>query len=346
MKDVDILSLVRTNISRLTPYSSARDDFQGNASVFLDANENPFQGEFNRYPDPHQQDVKSLIGTIKNIGPENVFLGNGSDEAIDLLFRIFCNPGKDRVLIPQPTYGMYAVSADINDIDIDAIPLGKNFSLDSTATLAAIQTDTKIIFLCSPNNPSGNLLSDFEIENLLNNFAGIVVVDEAYIDFADCRSWLTRLSEFPNLVVLQTLSKAWGLASLRLGMAFANKRIISLLDKVKPPYNISGLTQNTVYKSLISGKEIKAQAVQKIKQELHRVKQSLEDMTIVNEVYPSDANFLLVRVSDSAKIYDHLVANRIIVRDRSNAPGCENCLRITIGTSQENDKLITALRQL
>jgi histidinol-phosphate aminotransferase len=341
-----IYQLVRENVKKLVPYSSARDEFKGDASVFLDANENPFPTAFNRYPDPHQRELKNVIGKIKDVDADNIFIGNGSDEAIDLLLRIFCVPGKDRVAIPQPTYGMYTVSADVNDVACDLVSLGENFALASSDLLKAVRAETKIVFLCSPNNPSGNLFDRLEIENILRNFQGIVVIDEAYIDYCDSPSWIMRLREFPNLVVLQTLSKAWGLASLRLGMAFASAGIIELLNKVKPPYNVSGLIQKTVISQLLTQLGKKNEMVTAIIKEKGILMKSLESLKVVTKVFPSDANFLLVQVADAKKIYNDLVRNGIIVRDRSNVTRCDNCLRITVGTESENQQLINLMRQL
>ncbi len=346
MRQEDIYKLVRENVKRLIPYSSARDEFKGNASTFLDANENPFPTNFNRYPDPHQLELKNAIGKIKNVRTENIFIGNGSDEAIDLLYRIFCAPGKHRALSPQPTYGMYQVSAGINDIAFDTALLTSNFELKSSDLLAAVKSDTRIIFLCSPNNPSGNLFDRREIENVLNTFDGITVIDEAYIDFCDEASWTMRLQEFPNLVVLQTLSKAWGLASLRLGMAFASESIISLLDKVKPPYNISGLTQKTVITHLSKGPGKMKDMVAKILRQKEILAESLQGLNVVSKVFPSDANFLLVQVANAKKAYHELVKNGIIVRNRSNVVLCDNALRITVGTATENQRLIKVLKKL
>ncbi|HWA32564.1 MAG TPA: histidinol-phosphate transaminase [Cyclobacteriaceae bacterium] len=346
MKESDIIQLVRENIKALVPYSSARDEFQGEASIFLDANENPFQSEFNRYPDPHQRQLKNVIGKIKNINTANIFIGNGSDEAIDLLLRIFCVPGKDRVIIPQPTYGMYQVSAGVNDVICDTVSLTKTFDLVSSAVLKSVRPETKIIFVCSPNNPSGNLFDPLEIEKILEQFNGIVVIDEAYIDFCDAPSWINRLKEFPNLVVLQTLSKAWGLASLRLGMAFANASIIALLDKVKAPYNISGLIQKTVIHQIEGQQDKKNKMVGVIRKEKLSLANALASLKVVTNVFPSDANFLLVQVTDARKVYDHLAKKGIIVRDRSNVRLCENCLRVSVGTEAENKRLIESMLQL
>lgn len=346
MNDQEILSMVRDNVKKLTAYSTARDEFKGQASVFLDANENPFPSDFNRYPDPHQKELKKVISEMKSVGIENIFLGNGSDEAIDLLFRIFCEPGRDRVITTQPTYAMYQVSAGVNNVAMDVVPLSRDFELSASELLKHVTSVTKIIFLCSPNNPSGNLLNSKQIETLLKGFHGIVALDEAYIDFVDAPSWTTRLAEFPNLVVLQTLSKAWGLASLRIGMAFAGKPIIDLLNKIKPPYNISGLTQKTAVEILTTHKTEIEQAVAAITRERKKLVTSLQKSGIVEKIFPSDANFILVKVNQAKHVYDQLMKRGIIVRDRSGVLLCENCLRITVGTPEENDRLIEAMNSL
>ncbi len=346
MKEIDILSLARENIRSLKPYSSARDDFNGSASVFLDANENPFPNSFNRYPDPHQKILKEAITKIKNISVYQLFLGNGSDEAIDLLFRVFCEPGRDSVIIPQPTYGMYSVSAAINHVKIISITLTPAFELDALSVLGTVTAQTKMIFLCSPNNPSGNLLKEAEIEYLLNKFSGLVVVDEAYIDFTESKSWSTRLQEFQNLVILQTFSKAWGLAGLRLGMCLAHPEIIKLLNKVKPPYNINAFTQSEALKAITSDGAQKAQWVAAIRKERDNLRKSLSSVPSVKRIYPSEANFLLAEVADAGNLYGQLVTKGIIVRDRSKVILCNNCLRITVGTPEENSLLIQAMRAL
>ena len=346
MKAIDIQSLVRENVKSLKPYSSARDDFEGTASVFLDANENPFPTGYNRYPDPHQRLLKEAIAQLKNLKPDQLFLGNGSDEAIDLLFRVFCEPGRDRVAIPQPTYGIYTISANVNDVKVIPSSLTNSFELDSKAVLKSTTPHTKLIFLCSPNNPSGNLLDAKQIEVILKSFSGLVIVDEAYIDFAESESWTTRLDEFPNLVILQTFSKAWGLAGLRLGMCFASPEIITLLNKIKPPYNINSFTQSEVLKFINFGKSERDRMVASIKQERDRLKVHLGRIQAVKKVHPSDANFFLVEVTDAKKSYEQLVSKSIIVRDRSTVVLCSNCLRITVGTKEENDLLIQAMRLL
>jgi histidinol-phosphate aminotransferase len=345
MNSININSLVRENVKRLKPYSSARDEFTGSASVYLDANENPFNTDYNRYPDPHQVSLKKRIAVIKKIRPEQLFLGNGSDEPIDLLLRAFCEPGRDNVLIPQPTYGMYSVSAAINDIEIKAVNLTKDFDLDVTAIKNAWNQNTKLLFLCSPNNPSGNLLDAEKIKSLLLQFHGLVILDEAYIDFTGTPGFLPVLDEFSNLVVLQTFSKAWGLAGIRLGMCFSNPEVIQVLDKIKPPYNINSMTQ-AVALDYLRDENRKNSWVANIKAQRDVLKANLLTVPIVQKVYPSDANFLLVRVSDAQKTYHDLVDRGIIVRDRSNVVLCEDSLRITVGTEIENRKLIDVLKQL
>jgi len=342
---MDINKLVRANILQLKPYSSARDEFEGEASVFLDANENPYPSEHNRYPDPHQKQLKRKISTIKSVNAEQIFLGNGSDEAIDLLFRAFCEPGKDEVLIPQPTYGMYAVSASINDVKINSVNLTQDFDLDVATTLEAITPQTKIIFLCSPNNPSGNLLTKERVIEVIENFNGLVVVDEAYIDFANSESLNSLLDQYNNLVILQTLSKAWGLAGLRLGICFASPEIISILNKIKPPYNISSITQSFALERL-QRTEIKDQQVKEIISQRKIMEAKLPESKIVERVFPSHSNFLLVRVKGAKKVYGNLLTKGIVLRDRSNVILCNDCLRITIGTPKENQMLLDELKKL
>lgn len=340
-------NLIRANIKTLKPYSSARDEFSGEAKVFLDANENslgsPLTKWYNRYPDPHQQAVKLQLSKIKGIAPEHIFLGNGSDECIDILFRCFCEPGKDNIIICPPTYGMYEVSANINDVEIRKAPLLPDFQLDLVHLENLIDANTKIIWLCSPNNPTGNSLNRTDIEMVLNNFNGIVVVDEAYINFAQQKSFVQELVEYPNLVVLQTLSKAWGLAGLRLGMAFASQSIIELMNKVKPPYNINQATQELVLKALEEVGQVNDMI--KILVDMRgALAEVFESMPTVEKVYPSDANFILVKIKDARKIYDFLLTKGIVLRDRSNVALCEDCLRITIGSEKENTVLVDAMQ--
>jgi histidinol-phosphate aminotransferase len=342
---IDIRKLVRKNILNMKPYSSARDEFKGEAEVFLDANENPYPSPYNRYPDPLQWKVKEKLAQIKKAEPQQIFLGNGSDEAIDLLIRAFCEPNADSILITVPTYGMYAVCAEVNAVAIQEVKLTPSFDLDLDSLNRSIQPNTRIIFLCSPNNPTANLLSRNKIESVLKTFQGIVVVDEAYIDFANDTSFISELSNYSNLVVLQTFSKAWGLAGLRLGMAFANEEIINMLNKIKYPYNINIRTQELALEAL-DGVNKKDAWVSEILAQREILTKELLTLHIVKKIYPSDANFILVKLDDAPGTYHYLMNNKIIVRDRSRVTLCENCIRITIGTPQENKRLIQALAQL
>lgn len=342
---MDILNLVRKNILALQPYSSARDEFDGQASIFLDANENPYPSDYNRYPDPHQRLLKKKIGEIKGVAPERIFIGNGSDEVIDLLLRAFCQPGIDEVLIPEPTYGMYGVSAAINNVHVKAVPLTADFDIDVDLTLCSVTPATKLIFLCSPNNPTGNLLSIERVTEIIDRFKGLVVIDEAYIDFTDSGGFIPGLGRYKNLVVMQTLSKAWGLAGLRLGMAFASMEVIAILNKIKPPYNIGGVTQKTALEKL-SDLESKNQHVREIRSQRAALKSELESLKIVRAVFRSDANFLLVRIDQASNVYQLLLRNGIVVRDRSNVKLCGDCLRITVGTPEENSILIFELKKI
>jgi histidinol-phosphate aminotransferase len=344
----DIRNIVRTNILVMKPYSSARDEFKGEASIFIDANENNLgsladKPSYNRYPDPYQRKLKEKIAAIKQVRPEQIFLGNGSDEAIDLLIRLVCKPGVDEILAFSPTYGMYDVSANLNNIFQRQVPLDENFQLQTNRLQGQINNNTKIIFLCSPNNPSGNLMDRQSTEYILQNFDGLVVIDEAYIDFADKPSWTTRLAEFPNLVVLQTFSKAWGMAALRLGMAFASPEIIQFLNKIKPPYNINEATQQIALEALGNAGSLPAM-IDEIKRGRQFLQEALSALPVVNKVYPSDANFLLVEVTDANQVYDYLLTKGIVVRNRTSQPGCHNCLRISVGTEAENKALVEALR--
>lgn len=345
----DLDGLLRNNIKTLAPYSSARDEFSGEAKIFLDANENslgsPTTKWYNRYPDPHQAKLKEKLSTIKNVPAKNILLGNGSDECIDIIYRVFCNPGRDNVVICPPTYGMYEVSAHINDIEVRKVPLLENFQLDLGNMEEQVDDYTKIIWLCSPNNPTGNSLDRRDIETILINFSGIVVIDEAYINFSRYRSFVQELEEYPNLVVLQTLSKAWGLAGLRLGMAFASEGIINVFNKIKPPYNIGQATQDLVIQGLDRLADVN-DMIRLLVQERDKLVQQLSTVPLVEKVYPSDANFLLVKVKDAATLYKTLIENGIVVRDRSNVQLCENCLRITVGTPQENESLLNNLHSL
>ena len=343
---MEIKDLQRENIKNLKPYSTARDEFKGQATVFLDANENsfgsPLPANYNRYPDPLQLDVKDAISKIKGVPIENTFLGNGSDEAIDLLLRAFCNPGKDNVIILPPTYGMYEVSANINDVEVRKVDLLPNFQLDLEKIAETIDVNTKIIFICSPNNPTGNSINRTDIETILANFKGLVVVDEAYINYAKQKTFIQELTEYANLVVLQTFSKAWGLAALRLGMAFSSRQVIDILNKVKPPYNINQATQDLALEALKNIQKVN-EWIKITVAERERLSSELAKLSLVIKVYPSDANFILVKVTDAQKIYNDLVDKGIIVRDRSKVSLCEGCLRITVGTVEENNELISVL---
>ncbi|HEU4716774.1 MAG TPA: histidinol-phosphate transaminase [Bacteroidia bacterium] len=344
---MNIENLLRDNIRNLVPYSSARSEFSGNAEIFLDANENSFGsplGEnYNRYPDPLQLKVKEKISAIKGVPVQNIFLGNGSDEVIDLLFRAFCNPGKDSVIITPPTYGMYEVSANINDVFVKRVPLTEDFQLDIEGISLASNEKTKLIFLCSPNNPTGNSLDRGDVEIILNNFEGIVVIDEAYVNYSRQKSFIAELTEYPNLVVMQTLSKAWGLAGLRIGMAFASEEITDVLNRIKPPYNISGIAQQAAAGALENISQVNAWIKETVS-EREKLVREMGKLPFVRKIYPSDANFLLVKMDDAPGVYHGLVGKGIIVRDRSKVILCEGCLRITVGTPEENRKLVEGLR--
>lgn len=345
----NINDLIRENVKNLTPYSSARDEFSGEARIFLDANENslgsPTTKWYNRYPDPHQLKVKEKLSAIKRVPPANILLGNGSDECIDILFRAFCNPGKDNVIICPPTYGMYEVSAHINDVELRKVPLLENFQLDLVHMESKVDDFTKIIWLCSPNNPTANSLIREDIETVLNNFPGIVVIDEAYINFSRHRSFVQELAEYPNLVVLHTLSKAWGLAGLRLGMAFAGEDIISVCNKIKPPYNIAQPTQDLVLSALERVEEVN-EMIRILVKERDMLAEQLIEAPIVEKVFPSDANFLLVKVKAAKRVYEALIGQGIVVRDRSQVQLCEECLRITVGSAAENETLLKSLKSM
>ncbi len=344
----NLTDIIRPNVLKMKPYSSARDEFKGEASIFLDANENnlgSLAGEnYNRYPDPHQKALKARIAELKDVQPEQIFLGNGSDEAIDLLFRMVCRPGQDTMLHLPPTYGMYEVSANLNDVALEAVQLTPDFQIPVQDLLAKVKPSTKIIFICTPNNPTGNAIDTTSIEEVLRSFNGLVVLDEAYVDFGDSPSWTTRLAEFPNLVVLQTFSKAWGMAGLRLGLAFASAEIISVLDKIKPPYNINEATQELALKALSRTEALK-DMVEEIVQERTLLMQTLPTLPTVEKVFPSDANFILVQVQDANGLYRHLLDQGIVVRNRSSLPGCEGCLRISVGTLEENQRLLKAIAE-
>jgi len=340
MKTID--QLLRPNIKGLKPYSSARDEFTGVASVYLDANENPFNKPYNRYPDPYQRELKKKIAPLKDVNADQIFLGNGSDEPIDLLFRAFCEPGKDNVVSIDPTYGMYQVAADINNVEVRKVLLTEDFQLDVEALLATSDDNSKLLFICSPNNPTGNCFNEKDLVTLIQGFDGIVVLDEAYIDFAPGKSLLKMLDEFPNLVVLQTFSKAWGMAGIRLGMAFASKELIKILSNIKYPYNINILTQEKALELLDNEKD-KVYWVERLLKERVRLERELQRFSFVQKVFPSDANYLLVRVDKARELYEFLVEKHIIVRDRSSVSLCAGCLRITVGQPAENSLLLEAL---
>jgi len=346
---IRIQKLARAHIRTLKPYSSARDEYEGKVGVFLDANENALgsvaEGNFNRYPDPHQRELKAELAKIKGVKPEQIFLGNGSDEAIDLLFRVFCEPKEDHVLLLPPTYGMYQVSADINQVKTVHIPLNEDFTLPVGEIIASIRPGTKMIFICSPNNPTGNSFSLTQIAMILKRTQGLVVVDEAYIDFSDKSSATTLLEAFPNLVVLQTFSKAWGMANLRLGMAYAHPEIIQLINKVKPPYNVNGLTQEKGLEAVrnVAKKEAFVETLNASRAVLRSQLEALEPIQVV---YPSDANFLLTRLPEASAVYEKLIQEQVIVRNRSKVTLCEDCLRISVGTVEENQSFLQALKQV
>ena len=337
--------LVRPNIWNLAPYSSARDEYSGKeAHVFLDANENPYNAPYNRYPDPLQRDLKKMLEKVKGVPAENIFLGNGSDEAIDLPYRIFCEPGRDNVVAIEPTYGMYKVCADINDVEYRPVLLDENYEFQADRLLAACDQHTKLIWICSPNNPTGNSMNRNEILKVIEGFEGIVIVDEAYIDFAQQLSMRQELTKYPNLVILQTMSKAWGSAAIRLGMAFASKEMIQIYNKVKYPYNVNMLTQQQAMEMLKDPFEID-KYVKILLTERSYLVQAFTELPICKQVYKTDANFFLALMTDAQKIYDYLVDRGIIVRNRTRVKLCNNCLRITIGTRTENQELLSALRQ-
>ena len=342
---MNLQQLVRKNVWNMKAYSSARDEFKGEASVFLDANENPLNDKYNRYPDPLQWALKEKISKVKDIQPEKIFLGNGSDEPIDLVIRIFCEPRIDNIVAIDPTYGMYQVCADVNDVEYRKVLLNSNFDLDAGTLLEKTNENTKLIFLCSPNNPTGNLLNRKEIEKVLNSFSGIVIVDEAYIDFASEKTWLNDLEKYPNLIVLQTFSKAWGLAAVRLGMAFASPEIIKLFNKVKYPYNVNILTQNFV-KGELDKLELRKEWIQILLKGRDFLNEELIKLPFVEKIYPTDSNFILVRVTDANGLYKLLAEKGVIVRNRNSVSLCAGCLRITVGTDEENKILIETLRNI
>lgn len=342
---MEIKELLRENILNLAPYSTARDEYEGDIGIYLDANENPYDSGYNRYPDPHQKMLKQRISMIKEVPVEKIFIGNGSDEAIDLVYRVFCEPVLHNVVSIAPTYGMYKVAAHINDVGFREVMLDENFELDAQKVLDAVDEDTRVVFLCSPNNPSGNLLDRGEIKKILDNFRGIVVVDEAYVDFAGTPGMLEDLRRYPKLIILQTLSKAWGMAGLRLGLAFAHPDIIEVMSKVKYPYNINVITQEIVYNRLRDIATTMNEMEELIEQRDLLIEE-LERLPVIRKVFPSHANFILVRVDNPRKLYDLLIDEGVIVRDRSRMRGCEGCLRFTVGTPEENTRLLEILREV
>ena len=344
---MSIQKLIRPTIKALKPYSSARDEFQGNSDdmVFLDANENPFENGVNRYPDPQQRSVKSLLSEIKNIPENNILLGNGSDEVLDLIFRAFCEPNQDNIITLPPTYGMYSVLANINAIEIKSVQLDEYFQPKVDEILEVSNDNSKLLFLCSPNNPTGNSFEAKSIEELIKKFQGIVVIDEAYIDFSNEDSWISKLSEFPNLIVTQTLSKAYGMAGIRLGICYASSEIISVLNRIKPPYNVNELTQQRAIQQLKLNDLTKKQ-VEDILTERKNLINQLNTVSYISKIYPTDANFVLVEVDDATKRYNQLIEKGIVIRNRTTQPGCENCLRLTVGTANENKKLIKVMKEI
>jgi histidinol-phosphate aminotransferase len=344
---MNIQDLIRPTIKALKPYSSARDEFQGvtDNMVFLDANENPFENGVNRYPDPQQGKLKSVLSEIKGIPTRNILLGNGSDEILDLIYRAFCEPNQDNVIILPPTYGMYEVLANLNAIDIKKVNLTEDFQPKIETILNIADKNSKLLFLCSPNNPSGNSFSSKAIEELVSKFQGIVVIDEAYIDFSNEKSWINRFQEFPNLVVTQTLSKAYGMAGIRLGICYASTEIISVLNTIKPPYNINALTQKKAIE-LLRIKDIATNQINNILKQREVLITELKTVSYISKIYPSDANFVLVKVDDANKRYNQLIEKGIVIRNRTTQPGCENALRLTVGTSEENSILISTLKLL
>ncbi|MCB9426423.1 MAG: histidinol-phosphate transaminase [Flavobacteriales bacterium] len=340
--------LVRPNIARLKPYSSARDEFKDFAAldmVFLDANENPYENGVNRYPDPQQRNLKSILADQKGVNANQILLGNGSDEVLDLLFRAFCEPQQDNVITLPPTYGMYKVLANINNVEEREVVLTENFEPNVDAILQAVDSRTKMIFLCSPNNPTGNVFSVDSVLRLLNEFDGFVVIDEAYIDFSEKQSWLARINEFPNLIISQTLSKAYGMAGIRIGLCFASAEVINILNKIKPPYNINELSQLKAIERVVDTEGIKKE-VASIIREKQVLEEALIELPYVQVIYPSEANFVLAKVDDANKRYDQLIEKGVVIRNRTTQELCENCLRFTVGTPEENEKLINALSSI
>lgn len=346
-KNFNINILIRPNIKALKPYSSARDEFKEFTSdmIFLDANENPFENGVNRYPDPQQNKVKQLLSEKNGVGVDQILLGNGSDEVLDLIFRAFCEPKEDNIITLPPTYGMYEVLAKINTVENRKIPLTNQFQPNLEGVFSIADYKSKIIFICSPNNPTGNSFSTESIEKLLNLFNGLVVIDEAYIDFSEEQSWLTRLNEFPNLIVTQTLSKAYAMAGIRLGICYASSEIISVLNKIKPPYNVNELTQKKALERLINPNAV-TKEIESIKHERKLLVTELKNVPFISQIYPTDANFVLVKVDDAVKRYNQLIEKGIVIRNRTKEELCENCLRFTVGTPKENKKLIQILNQI
>lgn len=344
MNTFNLNSLIRENIKTLKPYSSARDEYKASGSdmVFLDANENPYENGVNRYPDPKQKDVKVALAAVKKCNPNNMVLGNGSDEILDLIFRAFCEPKEDNIITLPPTYGMYNVLAGVNDVAIKEIFLTESFQPKADEILSAADKNSKILFLCSPNNPTGNSFDTETVEKLLKEFNGIIVIDEAYIDFSSHESWLKRLEEFPNLIITQTLSKAYGMAGIRLGICYASFTIVDILNRIKPPYNVNILTQMHALDRILDEKSVQLE-IAKIQKNKTQLAKELENVNFITKIYPSDANFILVKVDNADLRYQQLIEKGIVIRNRTTQPLCENCLRFTVGTSIENQRLISAL---
>jgi len=345
--EFDLISLVRESVRELKPYSSARDEYtsDGSTMVFMDANESPYPNGINRYPDPHQRQLKILLAKRFSLSPANILIGNGSDEVLDLIFRAFCDPQKDNIITMPPTYGMYKVLAGINAIENKEVLLTESFELNVEKILEAINSSTKAIFLCSPNNPTGNSFSVTHIETLLNNFHGLLVIDEAYIDFASQNSWLDKIGQFPNLIVTRTFSKAFGMAGLRLGVCYGSEEVIAILNRIKPPYNVNELTQQRAFQMILNTTLVDKQ-ISEILAERDRMAEQLAKIHYIKEIYPTDANFILVKVDDADKRYHEILASGVVVRNRSAQPLCANTLRFTIGTPQENEKLLNVLNSL
>ena len=347
MSEFNLQNLVRVNVQKLQPYSSARDEYKasGTEMIFLDANENPFENGVNRYPDPQQRDLKSALAKLKNVNQEQILLGNGSDEVLDLIFRAFCEPGVDNVITLPPTYGMYKVLAEINNIENLEVLLTEEFQLDVKSILKSVDEQTKLLFICSPNNPTGNAFDARAIKTILENFNGIVVIDEAYIDFSSYETWIGFLDLYPNLIITQTLSKAYGMAGIRLGVCYASSAIISVLNKIKPPYNVNELTQQKALERVLAVDEV-FDEVESILEERNRLMIALQEIKFIKEIFPTDANFILVKVDDANERYQELIEKGIVIRNRTTQPLCENTLRFTIGTSEENKKLVEALKEI